>query len=157
MLHVFRPIPVESLKLLAFDLDGTLIDSAQDLCNSVNAMLGHFGQKPLQDPVIASFVGNGTLMLVRRALAREDGLTIREERYSIDQWRAEAASGALLETFACGTAAVVTPVGTVCEGDTSFTIGSGGPGQVTSRLKERLVAIQRGEMADTHEWVVPVA
>ncbi len=90
-------------------------------------------------------------------LAREDGLTIREERYSIDQWRADAASGALLETFACGTAAVVTPVGTVCEGDTSFTIGSGGPGQVTSRLKERLVAIQRGEMADTHEWVVPVA
>ncbi|MDR3726139.1 MAG: HAD-IA family hydrolase [Terracidiphilus sp.] len=76
MLLVYRPIPVESLKLLAFDLDGTLIDSAQDLCNSVNATLGHFGQKPLQDPVIASFVGNGTLMLVRRALAREDGLPL---------------------------------------------------------------------------------
>ena len=90
-------------------------------------------------------------------LAREEGLTLREEPYSIDQWRADAASGALLETFACGTAAVVTPVGTVCEGDTSFTIGSGGPGQVTSRFKERLVAIQRGEAADTHGWVVPVA
>ena len=59
MVHVFRPIPVESLKLLVFDLDGTLIDSAQDLCNSVNATLGHFGREPLPDPVIAGFVGNG--------------------------------------------------------------------------------------------------
>ena len=42
MIRVFRPIPVESLKLLVFDLDGTLIDSAQDLCNSVNATLTHF-------------------------------------------------------------------------------------------------------------------
>jgi branched-chain amino acid aminotransferase len=42
-------------------------------------------------------------------LAREEGLNVREERYSIDQWRADAASGKLLETFACGTAAVVTP------------------------------------------------
>jgi phosphoglycolate phosphatase len=74
MLHILRPLPVESLKLLVFDLDGTLIDSAEDLCHSVNATLGHFGLKPLPDPVIASFVGNGTMMLVRRALAREDGL-----------------------------------------------------------------------------------
>ena len=42
MIQVFRPIPVERLKLLVFDLDGTLIDSAQDLCNSVNAALGEF-------------------------------------------------------------------------------------------------------------------
>src|ERR1035441_4296799 len=41
MIQVLRPIPVESLKLLVFDLDGTLIDSAQDLCNSVNATLLH--------------------------------------------------------------------------------------------------------------------
>jgi len=42
MVHVFRPLPVERLKLLVFDLDGTLIDSAQDLCNSVNAALQQF-------------------------------------------------------------------------------------------------------------------
>jgi len=88
------------------------------------------------------------------ALAREEGLTVREERYSLDQWRADAASGKLVETFACGTAAVVTPVGKVCDEGGDFVIGSGGPGQLTSRLKERLVSIQRGKAADPHGWVV---
>jgi len=69
MIRVFRPIPVERLKLLVFDLDGTLIDSAQDLCNSVNAALSEFHLGPLPDPAIASFVGNGAPMLMRRSLA----------------------------------------------------------------------------------------
>lgn len=69
MIRIFRPIPVERLRLLVFDLDGTLIDSAQDLCNSVNATLKEFDRQPLPDPAIASFVGNGAPMLVRRSLA----------------------------------------------------------------------------------------
>lgn len=90
-------------------------------------------------------------------LAREEGLTVREEPYSLDQWRADAASGQLVEVFACGTAAVVTPVGKVSNHDGSFTIGSGGPGQLTGKLKARLVAIQRGEEADSHGWVTHLA
>ncbi len=69
MVHVLRPVPVEQLKLLVFDLDGTLIDSAQDLCNSVNAALKQFHLSPLPDPAIAGFVGNGVPMLIRRSLA----------------------------------------------------------------------------------------
>ncbi len=69
MIRVFRSIPVERLKLLVFDLDGTLIDSAQDLCNSVNAALMAFNLAPLPDPAIAGFVGNGAPMLMRRSLA----------------------------------------------------------------------------------------
>jgi phosphoglycolate phosphatase len=69
MVHVYRPIPVHRLKLLVFDLDGTLIDSAQDLCNSVNETLKAFAREPLPDPAIASFVGNGAPMLMRRSLA----------------------------------------------------------------------------------------
>jgi phosphoglycolate phosphatase len=68
MLRVFRPLPSDSLKLLVFDLDGTLIDSCKDLCNSVNATLRHCGRAPLADQEIASFIGDGALMLVRRAL-----------------------------------------------------------------------------------------
>ena len=86
-------------------------------------------------------------------LAREEGLSVREGRYSLDQWREDAASGRLLETFACCTAAVVTPVGRVAGRDGEFTIGSGGPGQLTGRLRERLVAIQRGAAEDRHGWV----
>ena len=87
-------------------------------------------------------------------LAREEGLEVREERYSLDQWRDDAASGKLIEAFACGTAAAVTPVGKIAGHDGEFTVGSGGPGQLTERLKARLVAIQRGEAADTHGWVM---
>ena len=90
-------------------------------------------------------------------LAREEGLTVREERYAIDQWAADAKSGKLIECFACGTAAVVTPVGKVEGRDTAFTVGSGGPGQLTMRLKERLVSIQRGTAPDTHGGVKKIA
>lgn len=87
-------------------------------------------------------------------LLRDEGLTVREERYSIDQWRNDAQSGRLLETMACGTAAVVTPVGRVAGPDGEFTIGSGGPGQLTAKLREKLVAIQRGHAPDAHGWVM---
>ena len=76
MIHIFRPIPVDRLKLLVFDLDGTLIDSAQDLCNSVNAALVHVGRATLADPLIAGFVGNGAPMLVRRSLAAADHIPV---------------------------------------------------------------------------------
>ncbi|GAA4772760.1 branched-chain amino acid aminotransferase [Novosphingobium ginsenosidimutans] len=87
-------------------------------------------------------------------LAAEEGLKVSEEPYSLDQWQADAASGALLEAFACGTAAVVTPVGKVAGRDREFTIGSGGPGQLTQKLRSRLVSIQRGEAPDPHGWVL---
>jgi branched-chain amino acid aminotransferase len=87
-------------------------------------------------------------------LAAEEGLTVSEEPYSLDQWQADAASGALLEAFACGTAAVVTSVGKVAGRDREFTIGSGGPGQLTQKLRSRLVSIQRGEAPDPHGWVM---
>ena len=90
-------------------------------------------------------------------LAQEEGLAVREGRYSLDQWQADAASGKLVETFACGTAAVVTPVGRVSSHDSTFTIGSGGPGQLTQKLRQKLVAIQRGEAPDAHGWVKRIA
>jgi phosphoglycolate phosphatase len=69
VIRIFHPIPAAQLKLLVFDLDGTLIDSAQDLCNSVNAALHESGFAPLPDPAIAGFVGNGAPLLMRRSLA----------------------------------------------------------------------------------------
>lgn len=58
------PVP----RLLVFDLDGTLIDSSLDLCNSVNAAMTHVGRPGLPNALIASYIGDGAAMLVRRAL-----------------------------------------------------------------------------------------
>lgn len=68
-----------SARLIVFDLDGTLIDSRQDLCNSVNAMLVHLGKQELPDEVIASYIGDGASMLVRRALGDPEGDAHDEE------------------------------------------------------------------------------
>jgi len=94
MVRILTSIPAEQLKLLVFDLDGTLIDSAQDLCNSVNATLAHFALKHLEDAQIAGFIGDGALMLVRRALAFEHGSPVSEEfletayKFFLDYYRA---------------------------------------------------------------------
>ena len=86
-------------------------------------------------------------------LLKDEGLRLREEKYSIDQWREDANSGRLVECFACGTAAVVTAVGKVAGHDGEFTVGSGAAGQLTQKLRRTLTGIQRGEIADPHGWV----
>jgi phosphoglycolate phosphatase len=68
MIKFHRQFDPHKIKLLIFDLDGTLIDSRLDLVHSVNAMLRHFQRPELPDEVIASYVGDGAPMLVRRAL-----------------------------------------------------------------------------------------
>ena len=113
-----------------------------------------FADGSLSTPPLTGTILPGVTRDSLLTLARDEGLTVREDRYSLDQWRSDAASGNLIETFACGTAAVVTPIGHVADHGEQFTIGSGGPGQLTGKLKARLVAIQRGEAPDVHGWVM---
>src|SRR6266568_3921426 len=68
MIRTRRAFDPHAIKLVIFDLDGTLIDSRLDLVHSVNAMLRHFERPELPDEVVASYVGDGAPMLVRRAL-----------------------------------------------------------------------------------------
>ena len=86
-------------------------------------------------------------------LAADLGFQVREEPYAIDQWRADARSGRLREAFACGTAAVITPIGTVRSSTHEFVVGDGGTGEVTERLRTALVDIQRGRAEDPYGWV----
>src|SRR5215468_11359797 len=72
MIRSNRPIPIEQIRHLIFDLDGTLVDSRLDLSNSINAMLRHFGKPLLPNEVIASYIGDGAPMLVRRSLGDPD-------------------------------------------------------------------------------------
>jgi branched-chain amino acid aminotransferase len=87
------------------------------------------------------------------ALAKDMEIAVREEPYSLNQWRADASSGRIRETFACGTAAVLTPIGKVRTREGAFTIGTGGSGTLTAELRTALVDIQRGRAADPHGWV----
>ncbi|MEU8359570.1 branched-chain amino acid aminotransferase [Nonomuraea sp. NPDC048882] len=86
-------------------------------------------------------------------LAGDLGLETEERLITVDEWQAACASGELTEVFACGTAAVVTPVGTVKGADRSWTIADGTPGPVTMRVREELVGIQYGARPDAHNWI----
>jgi phosphoglycolate phosphatase len=68
MIRFLRPFDPRSIRLLVFDLDGTLIDSRLDLIHSINAMLRHFERPELPGDLIATYVGDGAPALVRRAL-----------------------------------------------------------------------------------------
>src|SRR5215475_12025077 len=72
MIRSNRRIPIEQIRHLIFDLDGTLVDSRLDLANSINAMLRKFGKPELPCDVIASYIGDGAPMLVRRSLGDPD-------------------------------------------------------------------------------------
>ncbi len=80
--------------MVVFDLDGTLIDSTEDLCNSVNATLQEFGRAELKKEQITSYIGDGAAMLVRRALFGAEGgeedehLLNSAMRYFLDYYRA---------------------------------------------------------------------
>ncbi|MGB3438122.1 MAG: branched-chain amino acid aminotransferase [Actinophytocola sp.] len=86
-------------------------------------------------------------------LAARHGYRVAERPVSVDQWRAECEAGSITEVFACGTAAVVTPVGTVRDRDGDFVIGDGDMGPVTSTLRSALMAVQRGTAPDPDGWL----
>ncbi len=86
-------------------------------------------------------------------LAPELGYETAERRLSTEEWGRDLANGTLTEVFACGTAAVVTPVGHVKFEGGAWTIHGGEPGPVSTRVRETLMAIQYGHAPDKHRWM----
>ena len=83
-------------------------------------------------------------------LAKELGCEVAERRVSAQEWLDGAADGRITEVFACGTAAVITPIARVKHSDGEVVVGDGQPGPVTMRLRQLLTDIQRGSAPDTH-------
>lgn len=106
---------------------------------------------------------SGTILpgITRRSviqLARDAGHEVVERRVSIDEWFDGVGSGAITEVFACGTAAVITPLGTLRDGEREITAGDGTTaGGVTMSLRRQLVDIQYGRAEDTHGWMTKLA
>lgn len=86
-------------------------------------------------------------------LAQDLGYRSDEAVISVEDWQAGNASGELTEVFACGTGAVITPVGHVKSAETEWTVGDGSSGTVTMRLRKALLDLQTGKAADPHGWM----
>lgn len=84
-------------------------------------------------------------------LARDRGLTVEERRITLDEWEAGVVDGTITEVFACGTAAVITPIGELLDGEK--TIASTGTGEVTQAIREELLGIQTGTVQDRYGWM----
>jgi branched-chain amino acid aminotransferase len=103
---------------------------------------------PLTGTILPGITRDSVIKLAGRA-----GRRVEERPVSMDEWREGAASGRIREAFACGTAAVITPIGSVKSISDEFTIADGGSGEVTMGLRKELVDIQRGRAEDTFGWV----
>ncbi|MDT0219532.1 branched-chain amino acid aminotransferase [Gordonia sp. AC31] len=86
-------------------------------------------------------------------LATDAGFEVEERKITTEELRKGVASGDITEVFACGTAAVITPVGRVKGEGEDYTINNGETGEVTQALRDTLTGIQRGTFADTHGWM----
>ncbi|WP_454774418.1 branched-chain amino acid aminotransferase [Janthinobacterium tructae] len=100
----------------------------------------------------------GTLLpgITRRSLlemAKDLGYATQERKLSVQQWRDDIASGRMTEVFACGTAAVITPVGVAKANGFEMTINNNENGAVTLALREALLGLQHGTAPDTHNWM----
>ena len=89
-------------------------------------------------------------------VAKDLGYKVEEVMLSIDDWRDGVASGEITEIFACGTAAVVSAVGAAKSEFGTWTTGDGKPGPITMQIRETLLGIQHGTIADKHGWNVKV-
>lgn len=107
----------------------------------------------LVTPELSGSLLPGVTRLSLLELARDLGYKVEERRISTDEWKEAAKSGVMTEAFACGTAAVVTPVGTVKDKSGEFQVNGGQTGPVTMRLREQLTGIQNGRVADKHGWL----
>jgi branched-chain amino acid aminotransferase len=87
------------------------------------------------------------------SLGADLGLTVEERLIDTEEWEAGCADGTISEVFACGTAAVVTPVGQVKYAGGAFPVADGEPGALTMKVREALLGIQQGTAPDPHGWM----
>ncbi|MDI6097722.1 branched-chain amino acid aminotransferase [Actinoplanes sp. NEAU-A12] len=109
---------------------------------------GNLITPPLTGTILPGITRDSVIKLAERA-----GRRVEERPISLEEWREGAASGRVREAFACGTAAVITPIGVIKSEDGDFTVADGGPGEVTMGLRKELVDIQRGRAEDPFGWV----
>lgn len=124
-----------------------------DELGGMNIFFVH-GENTLVTPTLNGNILHGITRDSIIQLARDRGMTVEERDVTIDEWRSGVDSGQITEVFACGTAAVITPIGQLKTPD--FVIGAADtePGEVSMSLRAELTGIQHGRVEDRHGWLV---
>jgi branched-chain amino acid aminotransferase len=112
-----------------------------------------FDDGSLVTPPVSGTILEGVTRDAIRTIATEHGHPTVERPIDIDEWREGVTTGHITEVFACGTAAVVTPLGRLAWRGGELTMGDGNPGKVTQDIRDSLLAIQYGHAPDTHGWM----
>ncbi|MGO2140631.1 MAG: branched-chain amino acid aminotransferase [Leucobacter sp.] len=89
-------------------------------------------------------------------LAKDRGYAVEERAVTVTEWREGVADGSIVEAFACGTAAVITPIGQLKSPDFTIDFGDKAPGEFTLSLREELTGIQYGTHDDRHGWLTEI-
>ena len=111
------------------------------------------GQSTLVTPKLTGTLLAGITRDSLLQLGRMLGYKTEERTVAVDEWMGAAQSGRMTEAFACGTAAVVTPIGKVCSEHDNWQMGNGQGGPVAQQLRQHLLAIQYGEAEDSLGWM----
>ena len=111
------------------------------------------GETVLVTPVLTGTLLPGITRLTLLELAKTLGFRAEERRISVDEWNAALVEGRMTEAFACGTAAVITPIGTVKSNHGEWKINNGETGPVAAQLRKALLDLQHGLAPDTHRWL----
>lgn len=112
-----------------------------------------YGRDKLVTPRLTGTILEGVTRDSILQLARDRGMTVEERDVTIDEWSEGVASGAITEVFACGTAAVITPISLLLGADIEIGDADAPAGEITLALRQELTDIQYGRLPDRHGWL----
>ena len=112
-----------------------------------------FDDGTLVTPPTSGSILEGVTRDAIETIAAERGHHVDARPIDIDEWRSGVAAGRITEVFACGTAAVVTPLGRLAWRGGELSIGDGHTGKVTQDIRDALLAVQYGVAPDPHDWM----
>ncbi|WP_159618358.1 branched-chain amino acid aminotransferase [Arthrobacter zhaoguopingii] len=112
-----------------------------------------FKDGSLVTPALSGTILEGVTRSSVIQLGRDRGMNVVERKITLDEWRDGIASGDITEVFACGTAAVITPIGQLKDGEEIIGAPDALPGEVTMSIRSQLLGIQTGAAEDIHGWL----
>jgi len=113
---------------------------------------GHVATPALDGTILHGITRDSVITLLR-----DRGIEVQERKVTLDEVRAGIKSNDIVEVFACGTAAVITPVGTFKSEQEEIVVGGNEPGELTAQMRAELTGIQYGTVPDRHNWMHKLA